>query len=74
MPDTSTVPVHNATIVAEVVGVLQREPTPVVTLIIHPFTVELDDISDAHLGDQATVKISFSINSIDFQPTIRRDL
>ncbi len=59
---------HTISIATEVVGVFQREGKPVTTLIVRPFTIEVDEIADAHLGDEAALEISFSIHSIRFQP------
>jgi hypothetical protein len=74
MTISSTVPTQKTSITAEVVGVFQKEEKPVTTLLIRPFTIEVDEINDAHLGDEATIEISFSINSINFQSISRRQI
>ncbi|MDP1677202.1 MAG: hypothetical protein Q8L88_10100 [Bacteroidota bacterium] len=72
MSISPTTPIQNASITAEVVGVFQKEEKPVTTLLIKPFTIEVDEINDAHLGDEATIEITFLFNSINFQPIPRR--
>jgi len=66
--------IHKTTLSAEVVGVFQKEENPVTTLLIKPFTIEVDEINDGHLGDEASIEISFSINSINVQPLPRRQI
>ncbi len=72
MTISTTVPIQTTSITAEVVGVFQKEDTPVTSLLIRPFMVGVNNISDAHLGDEATLEISLTINSINFQPMVRR--
>jgi hypothetical protein len=71
---TSTEPIHKTSITAEVVGVFQKEEKPVTTLLVRPFTIEVNELNETHLGDEATLEISFSINSMNVQPILRREL
>ncbi|MFA5831906.1 MAG: hypothetical protein WDA22_00385 [Bacteroidota bacterium] len=65
---------HKTTLKAEVVGVFQKEENPVTTLLIRPFTIEVEEMNDAHLGDEAAIEISFLINAINVQPLPRRQI
>ncbi|MCK9408367.1 MAG: hypothetical protein WCX28_11020 [Bacteriovoracaceae bacterium] len=67
-------PGQKTILTAEVVGVFQKEEQPVTTLLIRPFTIEVEEINDAHLGDEASIELTFSINAINVQPLPRRQI
>lgn len=73
MTISSTSQTQQISITGEVVEVFQQENKPVTTLLIRPFTLKLDDINDAHLGDEVAIEISLAINTINFQSHRRRN-
>ncbi len=70
----SAVPNQKISVTAEVVGIFKKDEKPVATFLVRPFTIEVDDVNEARLGDEAAIEISISINSINFQPMFGRQL
>ncbi len=66
MPISITDHIRQLSADVEIVGVLQKNDIPVTTLLVRPFTIDVDTIPDSHLGDKGTMKISYTINSIKF--------
>lgn len=56
----------------EVVEIFKHGDKPVTGLFIQPFTLNLDNITDVHLGETANIEVTISIHSINFQSNIRR--